>query len=1069
MKPTAHFLLALLGALTLSAQTPPSPVTRAQSSTPNISPPPDTTLPTKLPVPGQAYPVLQVTVEHPILFITEANPTPKTRITVQPLRFPPGAQLTAKWSQVQDAISPLAAKLEICPVTFSPTTSALPFVDASFPGPGVYEVRLVVHDNTSNLTATQNTWINVWDSHSHIMVDGKADPLCPAPGINPPNVRTLSPDPGPFHHPRLYTTDADWKEVSDRCAKGVIASFAVEKLQQEVADSIDSSSSEFGKLTSKLETYANANYAGSAPDLTMGVPQGVDPKKGDKNWDAAHDNLARYYDHLRSACFLAWLGQNPLVPSLQVNPDKQKHFRRLAKVLAAVTHVQLAGSYDVATGTFHQDYPLYLRGLDTIGYNFDNYSSVALAYDFIASWMTPKEQQETRNLLFAQSAGRTTGARSVFFASGVHNRVYRGQEQNGDFMNIEEEKVLASLAIAGEEATVPEKLRDTFLNPPKPKDYDKPDDYFPNDWANYTYVDGPRQQPGARPYPDACSWPFARKVEVDNLRRAQWWNDDWYVTPWGFQLNHEAYYGFSAYGLWPTTVAYARHGAENQYVASNYYITINHLLWNCYAGEGYNKTNEFVPNRYMYDHHDGGGDYRQNHIVLMKYMYPDDPAVDYYYSGDAAPGGDPQNPRPGIGFNPFIDALFALDPGVNGQPSIDLAVMAKQKGLPLTKVDPQKGVVVARSAWTDDAMELYFDEAWAQTGHMHAEKGNFSFFALGRPWSISPGYHIVQSGYQSEVLIQDPRFASDKNNQGYVGQGPNIAIEDNPDFDKAYGNCFPTPPGHLYPVTESPDKTFLVMAGENTVPYSYSFGRNAGPTGLHRTQFMYPGIFEDLIQRLPNNKELMNDDLKLTPDYNPVKYAYRTILFVRGNHPYALIMDDINKDDKPQNYRWQMNCTSMFGPPDGRMADASGKGLTSDLAIMPNATATEATLYHSPIDDAPSEEPNRKGLARLLVRDLSEAPLDKATLPIEVNQQPLGQDPTGIHRAYIYKNNVADPQFKVILFPYRTGEKLPVTRWSPDHSTLSIDLPDHQTDVITFDRSNPDHRTRIKSTLRQPL
>ena len=1030
----------------------------------NQQPQANTTLPTQLPVPGQPYPILAVAVDHPILLITDANPLPKTRITVQPLNFPPSAQLSAKWTQVQDAVSPLAAKMEACPVTLAPTSTTMPSVEASFPAPGVYEIRLIVHDKAHNLAASQNVWINVWDSHSHLMVDGKPDPLCAAPGINPPNVRTLSPDPGPFHHPRLYTTNADWKEVSDRCARGKIASAAVKKLQKEVADSIDSPASDFGKLTARLEAYADSNYSGTAPDLTMGTAQDVDSKKGGKNWDSAHNKLAQYYDRLRTACFLAWLNQDPSLPYVRIAPDRQKQLRRLAKVLAAVTHVQLAGSFDVASGVFHKDYPLYIHNLDGIGYNFDNYSSVALAYDFIASWMMPKEQQETRNFLFAECTGRTTGARTPFFASGMHNRLYRGQEQNGDFMNIDEERVLASLAVEGEEGTIPEKMRNIFLNPPIPKNYEKSEDNFPNDWVNYTYVDGSRQQAGARPYPDACSWPFARKVEVENLRRAQWWNDDWYVTPWGFELNHEAYYGFSAWGLWPTAVAYTRHGAENQYVAASYYITMNHLLWCCYAGEGYKKGDAYTPNRYMYDHHDGGGDYRQTHIVLMKYMYPDDPAVDYYYSGDAASSGN--NPHSGIGFNPFIDALFALDPGVNGQPNINIEAVATQKGLPLTKVDPQEGVVVARSAWTDDAMELYFDEAWPPTGHMHAEKGSFSFYALGRPWSFPPGYHVTQSGYQSEVMIQDPRFASDPKNQGYLGEGPNIDIENNPAYDKAYPHCFPTPAGHLYAVTETPDKLFLIMAGENTVPYSYSCGPNPAPTGLHRTQFMYPGIYEDLINRLPKNREIMNDELKLTPNYNPVKYAYRTVLFVRGNHPYVLIMDDINKNDKPQNYRWQMDCSIIFGGADGRMADATGKGVHSDLAIMPKSTPVEATLYHSPIDDAPGGDPNAKGLPRLLIRDLSEIPPAVNTPPIEVNKQALGKESDGIRRAYVYKNQVADPRFKMLLFPYRTGEALPLTHWSPDHSRLFVDLRDNQVDVITFDRSNPDHRTRISSTLR---
>lgn len=137
----------------------------------------------------------------------------------------------------------------------------------------------------------------------------------------------------------------------------------------------------------------------------------------------------------------------------------------------------------------------------------------------------------------------------------------------------------------------------------------------------------------------ASSWPFARKVAVDNLQRAIWFNDDGYVSPWGFTANREAYYGFSAWGLWPTPVAYARHGAENQFVTSLFYNTVLQLLYSCYQAPSENKSDNYSSHYFLFDHHDGGGDYRQNHVVMMKYMYPDDPAVDYIYAGNA-PGWD---------------------------------------------------------------------------------------------------------------------------------------------------------------------------------------------------------------------------------------------------------------------------------------------------------------------------------------------------------------------------------------------------------------------------------------------
>jgi hypothetical protein len=61
----------------------------------------------------------------------------------------------------------------------------------------------------------------------------------------------------------------------------------------------------------------------------------------------------------------------------------------------------------------------------------------------------------------------------------------------------------------------------------------------------------------------------------------------------------------------------------------------------------------------------------------------------------------------------------------------------------------------------------------------------------------------------------------------------------------------------------------------------------------------------------------------------------------------------------------------------------------------------------------------------------------------------------------IERDNVSEPKFKILLFPFRTGEKMPVTTWNISHTELTIDLQNGRTDTITFDGSNADHRTRL--------
>ncbi len=1003
---------------------------------------------------NESNPYLAIKVEHPILILS-ANPAlpTSTQLTVTPLNFPPSARLTCDWHQVQDVLSPIAAQMETKPIKFSSTSTGT--TNASFPDWGVYEIQVTVTNTANNQSASQNTWVNVWDCHSHIIVNEKPDPLCVAPGVNPPPVRTLSPDPGPFSHPRLYCTDADWEDINSRCTQGFIPGNGYKHLQDDLAKGLDSASSDNGKLMVALEAYADAVFKGSEPDLTMGIPS--EQKEGKPNWENAWNHLRGFSGQLRDASFAEWVKIDPKTAHGDVPQEDQDRFKKLAKVLTALCHELLTKSWDEKTGEFHKDYPMFIPGLDQIGDGMQEFQQIALAYDFLYPWMDEQQQRETRNFLFAVSVGRVTGAR--WFVPRVNGQVInhgveRGSQQNGDFMNISEERVLSQLVIDGEESAVDPQIVQTFTTTAKPADYLTSGNIYPYDWMQYVDNDNGRDNPASKPYPAGGNWPHARKVEVDNLQRMLWWNDDWYVSPWGFMLNREGYYGFSAYGVWPVSVAYARHGSFNMFVGSSFYRTALHLLYELNPGEATQKSPHNSSNIYLYDHHDGGADSRQAHVLIMKYMYPEDPGVDYIYESNAPYfESSPQFP--------FEIALFGMDTGIHGQPTT-MPEMAQAKALPLTKVDPQEGVVVARSGWNESDMELYFDCGWPHTGHMHAEKNSFTFFALGRAWAISPGYHVVSNSLQSTIMVQDPAYANDPLTHGYIGESPCDLPKGSP-----YPSCFPTPPGHLMEVEDSPDKLSTLMVGDAKAAYNFCYS-NDPKTEITppwvRADFMYPGLLPDLLSRLPDpmNKSFFTDHVinvgwpdKIHTGFNAVKYAYRSIVFVRGAHPYVLFVDDFRKDDTPRNYRWSMNCCWNFGPPDGKFANEQGNSVDTSLMIGPDATPTQATLLHLP------DQGTADGLPRLLVEDLSETD-NHAQPPIAVVHQLQNGDIEESNRLFIDRNNVLEPNYKILFYPYRTGETLPETHWNTAHTQLQIHLPDGALDTFTFQRDETDHRTRIQ-------
>lgn len=1012
-------------------------------------------------------PFLSVVVDHPILVTGSGDDrTTSSAMHVECTEFPAKASLVYAWKQVQDVLSPIAAKMDQgMRVTFDATNKA--DVVATFPNWGVYEIKVTVTDPESHKSAWRHAWINVWDSHSHILKNGVPDPLFAAPAITPPkSIQTLSPDPGPFQHPRLYATDSDWAEINKRSSEQIIPGLGLKELRKNIAAGLETPSGRFAQFTESLATYADSNYTGQPPDLTMGIPS--ETKNGKPDWSKAYNNLIDYYGLLRDASLDEWLSVNPHLAKEESPPSEKERARKLAKVLAAVCHLHLANCWDRQTGAFKTDYPLFILGLDKFNATsgpppeyFQNVQNIALAYDFLYSRLTKEEAYEVRNFLFAVSVGRSTGARyfpQVENGITLQHGVDRGLQQNGDFMNIDEGKVLSALVIDGEDSGVDPAVVKTFTVLPRPSDFDTSTQCTPYDWVQPATTDTGGKQPVSKPYPEGGNWPFSRKVEVDNLQRAVWWSEDWYMSPWGFAENRMAYYGFSSAGLWPVSVAYARHGAFNNFVAGSYYTTVIHHLYSYYLGESAAKSEHFSSNTFLYDHHDGGWS-RAQHALILKYMYPDDPAVDCVYTPYA-----PQIESRIL--EPLLTTLFGMDPGIHGQPT-SIEAAAKEKCLPLTKVDPQVGLVVARSDWSDDAAMVYFDDGWTHGGHMHAEKNSFAFFALGRAWAISPGYSYVISNEQSGVMIQDPAWAKDPITQGYVGESPSLPPEGSP-----YPHSFPTPPGHLIEVSESSDHSFTLMAGDAKAAYDFSYnqngeGRPAVTCPWSRQEFLYPGFLQEFMTRVNNPLTIgylttphtnIGWDNLISRDYNPVRYAFRSILFARGKHPYMIIVDDISKDESPRNYRWTMNCLFAFGAPDGRFIDAKGQAAATSLIMDSGATSKECTLLHV-IDQGKQE-----GLPRLLVRDVSEFPIQDQRA-MTLSTQNCGTEynhPVPTNRLFIDRDNVFDPKYTLLFYPYRTGEELPVTTWSSTTNTLQIGLPDGTVDSFVFDRTNPDHRTRIQ-------
>lgn len=839
-------------------------------------------------------------------------------------------------------------------------------------------------------TVSRYAWVNVWDNVGAFNPNHQVGRN---PGLLPPtSVRQLSLDPGPFCHPRVLFSRSDWPELQRKTANSSEVKLAVTKLQSSLAGNFDKAGSAMMTLINAYTNYAAGGYNG-AYFTNVVMPAHTNSTGILNDLLIGHNPGGSYFDALVTACYLAWVGTDPALPHGSAAITNQVRFNYLATLVAASTKVEMNLNSTNPTAFY----------------------TLALCYDLVYDWMTVQQQNDTRDYLYAIGYGyNNTGGGGLSRTSR-----WDGYLQNGDFPNLADGVVLPELAIEGEEANVTATVQAAF-GPTLP------------------YATG------------ATAWPQASPAAVNNLHRLMNWNTDWYVTPWGFIINMVDYFQLGQNLSAPAALALARRG-EDQFTTTYYYQSSLAALYNL-------APREDGKGMALFDHHDGlpftPGPGQLNAAYIVKYMYPDDPMVDYVYRAFRLENE-----------NDLAQAIFASDPT-----NLNLAAVAQAKNLALTKLDPQRSVAVSRNTWGENDLNLIFENRFDQDGHMHAERNNFSLYALGRAWSSPPGYHCTINDLMASVLIQNPSLAGDPATAGYLGQSPSSATQTT---NSGFG---PPPPGKLVEITEDPAKQWTLFAGDASPAYNWALGtNNAINTGVTQLQNAYDGLASSLSPSILTS--LTSTWSVQTTNYNSVLYALRSVLTVRGPNPYVLVIDDINKDGTPHNYRWSMPCAVSFGGSGNRFIDTHSNAVYSSLTNLPGATATETILYHL-IDAGTNNQP---GLPRLLVRDVTETST-AGQPPIFLDTRPSGYAGGNLTYGYdnnsklfsyvpssrimIQRTNVIAPAFKVLLFPFRTGSNTPATAWSPDQSTLTIDQLNGTVDKFTFNPTNSDHRTRITSFAR---
>ena len=427
--------------------------------------------------------------------------------------------------------------------------------------------------------------------------------------------------------------------------------------------------------------------------------------------------------------------------------------------------------------------------------------------------------------------------------------------------------------------------------------------------------------------------------------------------------------------------------------------------------------------------------------IALKWMFPNDAAVDFAWRNLVR-----TEYKDGSGnwqsFVDLRDGKFSIRSGYHNQ-LLPAAIFAsdvsstknwtqhhEEAQEPLDYLDEEGGTLISRSGHDPDATALLFHVRQDFGGHTFADRNTFTLSGLGRIFinynSGGTNSGLQEARYQSIVEVDGKSmWVTDKEGDKlripakFAAWSPlgGSAVFATGDATYCYTNEW------WWNVSSSPTNP-TIKSGFTRDFNSHNTFRRAGnkiPEAFGDTPFVSfphwvnPGAQYEGMQ---------------AKSYNPMRQVYRTIGLVRGAKPYALVIDDVRKDDSNHTYKWFAS-------------------IAEDLTVATLPTGAD------PLTDIVLQEPAATGNRRLLVRVLraNGTPVLGAAPTVEgsaLGYTEIVASPNTTEdwkRLVIERSNVVAPEYRVLLFPFRSGETLPTTTFTGNDLTVSLG---GQMDSYTF-------------------
>jgi hypothetical protein len=359
--------------------------------------------------------------------------------------------------------------------------------------------------------------------------------------------------------------------------------------------------------------------------------------------------------------------------------------------------------------------------------------------------------------------------------------------------------------------------------------------------------------------------------------------------------------------------------------------------------------------------------------------------------------------------------------------------------LPLTFNDPDHGLLETRSGNDKNALFMSFEARpdLRSIGHQHHDAGQFYLEGEGQMWASEAGPLNPNSPDHNTILI-DGLGHSD------VSAAPRVkylgaAVSDagaiaSADLSNAYNYGWTTPMHFSWQLPEAKDWKLSPETDPEVVEY------------FKGTQHWKMRIWADDYWH-----NTWGPTMRIASD-NPVKYAFRSAGIVRGTHPWAIVVDDIAKDDQSHHYQWLMQV-----PDPVRIAAVHMPKQTVPGVALTRTPQTSEDWRMRTDDTIPHGTPM---LLMLLVD--AQSPTFNQDSPFMLEQRDVGGRQPGsttTSKRLVISRRAIDPGFKIVMIPFKSGDALPESSWDKVSSTLTLMWHD-QKDVVAFN-AGEDHRTRL--------